>query len=161
MGCVSDLPMLSFALRPGPGLEDTIGKCTAGHPAGFWRKSLKRLAENHMCHGQTKVCFLNKRDWSSHVISPQLGGNIYFFLREPISIERDIYIDIYRPYHYVIHKSITIYPMISTTIGGSLTMPCPVGVGGSGRKSLATLAAVVAEQACNGHELGITRWSLR
>ena len=41
-GCVSDLPMLSFALRPGPGLEDTIGKCTAGHPAGFWRKSLKR-----------------------------------------------------------------------------------------------------------------------
>ena len=65
MGCVSYLPMLSFALQPGPGLEDTIGKCTAGHPAGFWRKSLKRLAENHMCHGQTKVCFLNKRDWSS------------------------------------------------------------------------------------------------
>ena len=32
-------------------------------------------------------------------------------------------------------------------------MPCQVGVGGSGRKSLATLAAFVAEQACNGHEL--------
>jgi hypothetical protein len=94
-------------------------------------------------------------------LSTTRGEHIFLFTGTHIYRERDIYIDIYRPYHYVIHKSITIYPMISTTIGGRLTMPCQVGVGGSGRKSLATLAAFVAEQACNGHELGITRWSLR